>query len=402
MRIAIFNSLYYPDIKGGAEISVKVLAESLQELGHEVFVICSSDRAHQRNIQGVNVLYLPPYNLYPFKNSRKKPFLLKALWHLLDFFNVFMLLRVWQVIRRLKPEVIHVNSLVGLSVAPWIVGQAHKIPVVHTLRDYQLLCIMQGSMFRNGAVCRRQCLRCKLMTGQKKWLSIHGYVQKVVGISRSTLDTHKRNGMFRGVGAERIFNSVLARSSPRSGPHHSPESSLHPPGKERKPRLLFLGSVMAKKGIDTLLYLARTQSDLEITVAGEMVEAHYRHAFEKWRINYLGFIDPENEIARADYVIVPSLWEEPFSRAIIEAYAHGKPVIVSNRGGMPELVEDGATGFIFDADDLTSLDAIVGKIQGNKRPGEKMRREMSRKLEQFDPQTVAEQYVAAYESVIQR
>ncbi len=381
---------------------MKVLAESLQELGHEVFVICSSDQARHRNIQGVNVLYLPPYNLYPFKDSSKKPLLLKAIWHLLDFFNVFMLIRIWRIVRRLKPDILHSNNLAGLSIAPWLVGKAHKIPVVHTLRDYQLLCIMQGSMFRNGAVCRRQCLRCKQMTGQKKWLSTHGYVQKVVGISRSTLDTHKRNGMFRGVGAERIFNSVLARSSTRSGPHHSPESSLHPPGEERKTRLLFLGSVMAKKGIDTLLYLARTQSELEITVAGELVEAHYRHAFEKWRINYLGFIDPENEIARADYVIVPSLWEEPFSRAIIEAYAHGKPVIVSNRGGMPELVEDGATGFIFDADDLTSLDAIVGKIQGNKRPGEKMRREMSRKLEQFDPQTVAEQYVAGYESVIQR
>lgn len=402
MRIAIFNSLYYPDIKGGAEISVKVLAESLEQLGHEVFVITTAEKGGYRPIRGVHAVYLPANNLYAWKTSRTKPLLLKALWHLLDFFNLFLILRVWQVIRRLKPEVIHVNSLVGLSVAPWIVGKAHKIPVVHTLRDYQLLCIMQGSMFRNGAVCRRQCLRCRLLTGQKKWLSNHGYVQKVVGISRSTLDTHKRNGMFRGVGAERIFNSVPARSSTRSGPHHSQDGSLCPPGEERKTRLLFLGSVMAKKGIDTVLYLARTQSDLEITVAGELVEAHYRHAFEKWRINYLGFIDPEKEIARADYVIVPSLWEEPFSRAIIEAYAHGKPVIVSNRGGMPELVEDGATGFIFDADDLMSLDAIVAKIQGNKRPGEKMRQEMSRKLEQFDPQTVAEQYVAAYESVVQQ
>lgn len=402
MRIAIFSSLYYPDIKGGAEVSVKVLAESLKQLGREVFVITTAEKGGYRPIQGVQVLYLPPNNLYAWKTSRTKPLLLKVLWHAIDFFNLFLILRVWQVIRRLKPAVIHVNGLVGLSVAPWIVGKAYKIPVVHTLRDYQLLCIIQGSMFRNGAVCRRQCLRCRLLTGQKKWLSNHGFVQKVVGISQNTLDTHKRNGMFRGVGAERIFNSVPARSSSRSSPHHNRDGSLSPPREERKTRLLFLGSVMAKKGIQTLLYLARTQPDLDITVAGVLIDPRYEREFEEWRIRYLGFIDPEEEIERTDYVIIPSLWEEPFSRTIIEAYASGKPVIVSNRGGMPELVEDGVTGFIYDPGDLTSLDAIVAKIRGNERPDEKMRREINRRLNLFDPQTGAEQYVAAYESVIQQ
>ncbi len=205
MRIAIINSLYYPDIKGGAEISVKVLAESLQKLGHEMFVICSSDRTRHRNIQGVNVLYLPPYNLYPFKDSSKKPLLLKALWHLLDFFNVFMFVRIWQIVRRLKPDVLHTNNLAGLSIAPWLVGKAHKIPVVHTLRDYQLLCIMRGAMFRNGKPCSRQCVRCKLFTLLKKQLSRD--VKYVVGNSRFVLDRHLHYGDFPKAKTSVIYNS---------------------------------------------------------------------------------------------------------------------------------------------------------------------------------------------------
>ncbi|MHB1347692.1 MAG: glycosyltransferase, partial [Candidatus Humimicrobiaceae bacterium] len=72
--------------------------------------------------------------------------------------------------------------------------------------------------------------------------------------------------------------------------------------------------------------------------------------FSAKNINFLGFCDISNFLPKIDVLIVPSLWNEPFGRVIIEAYSFGVPVIGSNRGGIPELIEDGKTGFIFDPD----------------------------------------------------
>ncbi len=63
----------------------------------------------------------------------------------------------------------------------------------------------------------------------------------------------------------------------------------------------------------------------------------------------------ESLIADARFVVVPSLWHENYPYVIFEAFAKGKPVIGSRRGGIPELVTDGETGLIFEPDDPVEL-----------------------------------------------
>ncbi len=392
MRIAIFNSLYYPDIKGGAEISVKVLAESLQELGHDVFVICSSDRARHRNIQGVNVLYLPPYNLYPFKNSRKKPFLYKAIWHLLDFFNVFMLIRIWWIVRRLKPDVLHSNNLAGLSIAPWLVGKAHKIPVVHTLRDYQLLCIMRGTMFRNGKPCSRQCLRCKLLTPPKKHLSRD--VDYVVGVSRFILDRHLRHGDFPKAKTSVIYNSYENNHQPGKGV------------KSDKLRFGFIGRLHPFKGVELLIDAFRgadITDAAELIIAGNGLDTYVQALRAKaadMPVKFLGAVGPAEFFDKVDVVIVPSLWEEPLGRVIFEAYAHGKPVLGSLRGGIPEILVEVKTGLLFDTDTPAELSGILKKLAHNQTLIGALSVQCLDKAKKFLPDQVVKDYMEAYQSIL--
>ncbi|WP_446918163.1 glycosyltransferase, partial [Klebsiella pneumoniae] len=61
---------------------------------------------------------------------------------------------------------------------------------------------------------------------------------------------------------------------------------------------------------------------------------------------FLGSINQYDFLKQIDILIVPSKWQEPFGRVIVESMLHGAPVLVSNKGGMPELLENNE-GFIF-------------------------------------------------------
>ncbi|MFC1543372.1 glycosyltransferase family 4 protein [Candidatus Neomarinimicrobiota bacterium] len=392
MRIAIFNSLYYPDIKGGAEISVKVLAESLQELGHEVFVICSSDRARRRNIQGVKVFYLPSFNLYSFMDSRKKLLFLRVIWQLLDFFNVFMLIAIWRIVRRLKPDVLHSNNLAGLSIAPWLVGKVFKIPMVHTLRDYQLLCIMGGGMFRNGKPCNHQCLGCKLLTYPKRQLSKE--IDYVIGNSQFVLDRHLRHGEFPEAKTSVIYNC------------YENNHRISSDAKSDKMRFGFIGRLDPVKGVDLLIDAFR-RADIadaaELIIAGYGPDTYVRALRQKAAdipVEFLGVVEPAKFFSEVDVVIVPSLWEEPLSRVIFEAYAHGKPVLGSLRGGTPEILVEHKTGFLFNTDTPAELSGLLKRLTNNQAVMGDMSVQCLNESKKFLPGKVVKEYLDTYQSVL--
>ena len=89
---------------------------------------------------------------------------------------------------------------------------------------------------------------------------------------------------------------------------------------------------------------------------------------------------------------MPIDWPEPFGLVMIEAMACGTPVIAFNRGSVPEIVEDGLTGFI--VEDETSAIAAVGRL------GELSRAKVRQRFEQrFTSRRMAEDYLSVYRSL---
>jgi glycosyltransferase involved in cell wall biosynthesis len=68
-------------------------------------------------------------------------------------------------------------------------------------------------------------------------------------------------------------------------------------------------------------------------------------------------------IGNATALVMPSLWYETFGRTIAEAFATGTPAIVSRLGAMAELVDDGRTGWHFQAGDARDLAAAIHRLQ---------------------------------------
>ena len=79
---------------------------------------------------------------------------------------------------------------------------------------------------------------------------------------------------------------------------------------------------------------------------------------------------PSHKIS--DIIVMPSQWEEPFGRVAAEAGAASKPIVASNIGGIPEIIEHGKNGFLVEKGDLDSLVKFVKKLIKNKRLREKM------------------------------
>lgn len=134
---------------------------------------------------------------------------------------------------------------------------------------------------------------------------------------------------------------------------------------------MYFGRLSREKGILTLIraYMAcNTNFLLYIVGAGPMEETINEYIFEhkmEGRILLLGF-KKEKELKELIYnslcVCLPSEWYENGPYSVMEAMSQGKPVIVSDIGGLPELVEEGVNGFIAKSGDVNSLSAQMIKI----------------------------------------
>ena len=133
--------------------------------------------------------------------------------------------------------------------------------------------------------------------------------------------------------------------------------------------LLFLGRFSPAKGADRAIEVAR-RTGRRLILAGKIDAAdadHVRTAIlphlDGDRIRYVGEVDAttKRELLRgASALLFPIEWDEPFGLVMVEALASGCPVIGFRRASVPEVVEDGRTGFV--VDDLEAMVTAVGRI----------------------------------------
>jgi glycosyltransferase involved in cell wall biosynthesis len=399
VKILIVNSLYPPNVRGGAELSVQSLAESLVARGTEVVVATTAGQGATgiSHFNAVKVVYLPVANLYwPFDHNARSA-AQRKLWHILDVYNPVMKTRLARLIRRERPTIVHTSNLQGLSVAAWYAARAERVPIVHTLQDYYLTCA-RCSRYRDGRNCERTCWDCLPFLLARKRAS--ACVAGVVGVSRFILDHHRDLGLF----VNATISAVIPHVSPRGTVHrkaNSPQASL---------TFGYLGRLVPEKGIELLLdtFAARGDKGWELLIAGEADNKYsrqlqQRHADLQNRsaIRFLGWVEPVEFFNQVDVLIVPSRWQEPLARVVQEAYAYGVPVVASNRGGMPEQIEDGVIGLLFDPDDPNSLAKAVNRILEDRSLAGRLGQNVRRRAEQNSMECVVNEYRNVYRSVLE-
>jgi glycosyltransferase involved in cell wall biosynthesis len=134
--------------------------------------------------------------------------------------------------------------------------------------------------------------------------------------------------------------------------------------------LLFLGRFSPAKGADRAIDAAR-RAGRRLILAGKIDPADAEHvrttiepAIDGDRIRYIGEADAATKqalLAGAEALLFPIEWDEPFGLVMVEALASGTPVIGFRRASVPEVVEDGRTGFI--VDDIDEMAEAIGRVR---------------------------------------
>lgn len=379
---------------GGAERSVQFLAESLVEEKHQAVVLTTTDgKAKIDYLNGVKVYYIGIKNVYhPHINNKgtKINSVLKPLWHAIDIYNPLMAAEVERILDVECPDLVHTNNIAGFSTSVWQVIKKRQLPLIHTLRDYYLICPRKYIMFRNSKNCETPCWDCKAYSLPKREIS--NLVDAIIGISQFILNRHLSLNYFIQTPLQKvIYNSYQATAS--SGT------------KSTRLRLGYLGRIDEAKGFNLLLQTLGklTDRNWELRVGGRISDkkiAELRSNYPLPNVHYLGFVKPEIFFSEVDVLIVPSLWQEPLGRIVLEAYSHGVPVIGSNRGGIPEIIELGSTGFVFDPERDETLLETINKFIDNRELAIKMGENALKKSKIFSQKVILNSYIETYKQLI--
>lgn len=389
MKVMIINSLYHPNIIGGAEKSVQIIAENLKKLNIIPVVVSISDKEKIDYINGVKVYYIHHSNVYWSYYSKTKKAILKLFWHFFSLYNFTILRKIKSIIEKEKPDIVHTNNLSEFSVGIWRVFKKRNIPVIHTLRDYSLLC-PRATLFKSGDNCKKKNFVCRLILAFKRYLS--KYVDIVVGNSCFILKEHVNSGFFKDSEKCVIYNSL--------------ESEKINPKWEKSNNLTFgfIGLLSYHKGIELLLKVFKEINTENLYIFGKGITTNYENYLKNKYISnkteFHGFVRTEKAFKMIDVLIIPSLWNDPLPRVIYEAYSYGVPVIGSDRGGIPEIIDEGKTGFIFDPDFKEQLKEKIYIFKNDPDIIGNMSLYCIKKARDFLSDKVIKKYVDSYKKII--
>lgn len=331
IKVLLVNTLYPPFRVGGAEISVQLLAEQLSKNNIQVGIMTLTNTDdNYEEIKSIRIWRLKIKNIYwPFSNN-KKPKLLRFVWHLLENNINNYVSEIKNIIFEFKPDIIHTNNLQGLSTNIWTVASKLNIPIVHTIRDYYLMC-PKATMFKRGQNCKNQCVECKILTLLKKHNTKK--INQVVGISNYVLKKHLDLGFFNKSKNIVIYNGF--KNSKKI-------IKTKPVGNQLV--VGYIGQMAKHKGIEILfnsVHKINTDVNWKLILAGKINDETTGLAkglIKENKVEFLGYTESKIFYAQVDLLIVPSIWDEPFGRVVIEAIANKTPVLASSIGGIPELL----------------------------------------------------------------
>jgi len=362
MHVMLCYSIYPPIQAGGAELIVSYLAEGLAQRGHQVTVVSTCGPQMEpyptelRN--GVEVIRFFPKNRYWLFEREGRRGLDKLRWHLKDLWNRASGRRLREIMRDKKPSVVHTHGVEGFSPALWHSARSLGIPVVHTAHDYYMICPRALLLTKRLALCSQPMLACRARAGW--YLRRASAIDLFCSPSQFLLDRH----LIAGLPVTRhavVPNGIPTVARP---PRAAPREAGRPL------ELLFAGRLTAEKGvrvaIDAMRHLP-ADARVRLTVAGKgYLESEVRAASEQDpRICFAGYLSGEDKLrafSAADCLLLPSLWYENAPVVVLEAAAYRLPVIGSRLGAIPEFVQDGVNGLLFEPGNVRSLAEAVLRL----------------------------------------
>lgn len=413
MKVLLINNCHWR--RGGSEAVYFDTAELLVKAGCEVVFLSFDDR---KNIHTNQPEYFVRHS-NPIKS-------------VIEYFtNKKAACVIEEVIKTEKPDIAHAHLLWGGMTAS-IIPMLHKygIPFIHTVHDYRMVCPAYTFRNANGVVCE-QCKGGMFWQCAKNRCSKGSLIQSII----MTLEMFYRNWKWHPANTidglvyvsnfakqkheemdskfSRTYNTVLY--------NFTTKGDEFPPLEKDAGYYLYYGRLSHEKGVSSLLDVFLKHPELKLKIVGTgPLENELKRTLATHRITmdaeagknieniqFLGYHSGSAlaELVRnARFVCVPSEWYENNPMTIVEAYSMGVPVIGAKIGGIPEIVEEGKTGFLFESGNVESLeDSLSLSLALNDDDYALMRKNAIHYAEEhFNSRSYVKRLVSFYEEVIKR
>lgn len=369
MKILQINNCHYR--RGGADVVYLNTGELLEKRGHEVY-------------------YFSQKSIHNLKCSTEKYFINsvdffnESLWSRMKlvfrfFYSFEAAAKIEKLILEKKPDIAHLHIYKG-TLTPSIlrVLKKHGVPVVQTLHDYGLICPHNSFLDGEGNICTRcydsgnplncvihKCNRNNYLLSLFSFLEyefnsiifpFNQYINGFISVCDFSYNLHKSKEIYKSK-LQRLYNF---------NPNDHQKTDAH----DHEDYFLYFGRMSGEKGIITLLKAwAKVKPERKLFLVGDGPQMNLIDKFIKKHdlldVECLGFKTKEELLAiirKAYFVIVPSEIYENNPLSIVESYNYGKPVIGSNVGGIPEIIDNNNTGFLFEMGNADQLATIIDKV----------------------------------------
>ncbi len=350
MNILLCHNFYRS--KGGEDRCVELLSELLTSKGHTVLPFFKYSRSFEA--YGVVKRSMLPFEILYSLSSRSA---------------------VRSLVRANLPQLAYIHNLYPF-ISPSILSilRDHSIPVIMTMHAYKPLCT-NGLFFTKGRVCEKcgngnyihsiinncrgsyveSIVYATAFMIHKQIKLIEPYVDIFVTPSEFLKEKLIQYG-FMGKKIIVIPNFILMEKN----------IELKSSGKDY---VIYFGRLSAEKGMIALLNAAQLIPHVQIVIVGDgPLRTNVLNHLNEQRlknVQYLGYLsgnDLWSVIAGAKFTIVPSESYETFPYSAIESFYFGKPVIASRIGGLPEIIEDGINGLLFNPGDAVDLSQKIDDL----------------------------------------
>ena len=315
-----------------------------------------------------------------------------------------------------------------------LIKQIRNIPVIAHVRSYALICPWWGALYGFGEPCLEKCsawriTRCKqginlelakigLLSGTRAWFywlldfvkgpldflrwsrlmdSVVESIDGFIAVSKALWSIHVRHLPSLGSKPFSIVYNLVTEPLK----HVKPD-----PREPRSDYILYASGANPVKGPRILLEawrkISREFRDLKLYMvgcSGSWVEKLAKKMSLR-NVAFFGRLSSDEYyrlMYRARAVVMPSIWPEPFGRIPVEANRLGVPAVVSSAGGLPETIVDGATGYIFKANDVDDLAEKVMKVLERDFDREEI---IVHSYERINPQREVEKLIKFFEDVV--
>jgi glycosyltransferase involved in cell wall biosynthesis len=399
---------FYNPLIGGVASYVAALSSGLEELGHTAVVVTiqPGGQPAEEIINGVRVIRIrcSSQNFSRLYSDTSRPFHPPAP----DPGAVAALRRI---IHREKPDVVHSHSWLHYSFFPLYhagKGPAHVI----TLHDYSTACPRTTLMRRGHA---GQCsgpgiARCLSCAPEQYGLLKGSMITLTMRAGRVLLRRADRYLAVSGAVADGCRGSLPADAEITTHPPMVPDDLLQVAQETPRPDflpaddgfLLFVGALGLHKGVDVLL-AARRRMRHQVPLVLLGTPQHDTPSIDDPDITVVHNVPHSQVMAswmRASIAVVPSVCHEALGFVAVEAAITGCPIVASDVGGLPEVVQHGANGLLVPPGDPDALAAALDDLLDDPERRKVMGEAGRERAGQFGVRNVVPGIVAAYEDAL--